>query len=119
MVRFSPGIRSHTRMTYVRRRLQLLDIALSTIEMTGTASLKLGDIAKKANITSPAVYRYFANVDILIFELREHFFYKEDICREISDHLAKRHSSQPVGVTFDNSIYAMSRNGQRKIGVSH
>ncbi len=104
MLTLTPGVLPNMRLSFVRRRLQLLNIACHLIETDGISSLRFFDIAKSAGITASAIYRYFPNLDALMLDLREHFFYKSDLLKQISDYLAKEPNFEPVGVIGGNSI---------------
>lgn len=104
MVAFSPGVLPNMRLSFVRRRLQLLSIACHSIETDGISSLRFFDIAKGAGITASAIYRYFPNIDALMLELREHFFYKDDLLKRISSYFAEESNYDPVSVIGGNLI---------------
>jgi len=77
MITFSSGTPANTRLSYVRRRLQLLDIAWQLIEQNGLVCLSFCEIAKQASITTSAIYRYFASKEIMLIELRDIFSIKK------------------------------------------
>ncbi len=104
MVKFSPGVLPNMRLSFVRRRLQLLEIACHYIEVNGISSLRFSDIATSAGITVSAIYRYFPSLDALMLDLRERFFYKIDLLKQISGYFAKEPSFETVGVIGGDSI---------------
>jgi AcrR family transcriptional regulator len=60
-----------TRLSYERRRAQLIDIARLIIKETGEESLTLRKVAGRAKITPPALYAYFSNKNALIDETKQ------------------------------------------------
>ncbi|WP_156363471.1 TetR/AcrR family transcriptional regulator [Sphingomonas sp. Leaf30] len=104
MVAFNPGVLPNMRLSFVRRRLQLLNIACLSIETNVISYLGFFVIAKSAGITASAIYRYFPDLDALMLDLREHFFYKDDLLKRISSYFAEESDFEPVGVIGGNSI---------------
>ncbi|MHB1986756.1 MAG: TetR/AcrR family transcriptional regulator [Acidimicrobiales bacterium] len=57
------------RLTAVRRRRQLIDVALETFSRTGYAGTTMEEIASAAGVTKPLLYQHFASKRALYLEL--------------------------------------------------
>ncbi|WP_082452929.1 TetR/AcrR family transcriptional regulator [Sphingomonas sp. Leaf208] len=72
MITFTTRSPPGTRLSYERRRSQLIDIAWLIIKENGEDSLTLKEVAKHARITPPIIYRYFTDKLSLINETKHY-----------------------------------------------
>src|ERR1019366_3157058 len=64
-----PAAGPRRRLTAVRRRRQLIDVALETFATHGFNETTMEDIATAAGVTKPLLYQHFASKRALYLEL--------------------------------------------------
>jgi TetR/AcrR family transcriptional regulator, cholesterol catabolism regulator len=85
---------------YARTRARILDAAAYVLSRQGYAGTRLSDVARRANVRTPAIYYYFASRDELIEEVMASGL------ADMREHLKSTLAALPPGTSAIDKILA-------------